>query len=238
MLPQIPRMALMHALLHPMAQQQKGPTLYLTLLASALCNSASAASSKPRRSRRRIPRMAERIRNCTTIAAHLNLPRDAPFADPNSKPRDLMQHLCTAASTSILCQEYTFMPEYYAQGFKTYAQGDACLEVALLVVCGYSTDAILHTMVGLVMNGKLAPYSLGGPNVYNEDAGGWRWYVRRHISGQIDWVEHRNASGFISAGMRYDRYVHQVAFLLQHLTLTAPCTCLQTDTKLHPVPAE
>jgi hypothetical protein len=196
----------MHTLLRPKLRQQNGSTLHTSLLASAMCNSASAVSSQSRRNRLKMPRMAERIRNCTTIAAHLSLPKDSHFVDPKIKPRDLMQHLCTAASTSILCQEYMFIPWYYAQDFRTYAEGDACLEVALLVVCGYSTGAVLHTMVRLVREGKLAPYSKCKPDVYVEK--GWRWTARRQYCGRTGWNGVRHASESDRARITNDRYVH------------------------------
>jgi 5-carboxymethyl-2-hydroxymuconate isomerase len=151
---QLPRM-----LLRPSTYQGVVPTLHTSLLASAMYNSASAASPRARRARLQTLRMADRIRNCTTIAAHLSLPTDAPFADPNTKPEDLMRHLCTAASTSIHCQEYIYVPTSHAWGFRTFSEADAYLEVALLVVLGYSTESILYTMVKLSKEGKLALYA-------------------------------------------------------------------------------
>jgi hypothetical protein len=73
-----------------------------------------------------------------------------------------MLTLCTAASTSTYCQEYMYMPWKYWQWFNTYAQGDVCLEVALLGACGYSTKDALKIIPKLQEEGKLAPYSSAG----------------------------------------------------------------------------
>lgn len=54
------------------------------------------------------------------------------------------------------------MPWKYWQWFSTYAQGDVCLEVALLGACGYSTKDALKIIPKLQEEGKLAPYSSAG----------------------------------------------------------------------------
>lgn len=53
------------------------------------------------------------------------------------------------------------MPTYYEQLFATTAEGDACLEVALLSVCGYEMGEVVKTMVRLVGKGVLGKYAWG-----------------------------------------------------------------------------
>jgi hypothetical protein len=117
--------------------------------------------------------MANRIRNCITIASHIGLPDNSPFADPSIRPRDLMQHLCTAALTSTYCQEYIYMPWDYDRGFRSFAEGDAYLEVALLTAYGYTAEPVLLTMVRLVKEGTLPPYRMGAPQGFPPSGGSW-----------------------------------------------------------------
>jgi hypothetical protein len=154
MLPQIPRLALMRRLLWN-SDHENMTTLHIDLLASATHNSADASSAPSRRTRIEATRITDRIRNCITIASQIGLPENSPFADPSIGPRDLMQHLCTAASTSRYCQEYMYMPSCYHQRFTRFAEGDAYLEAALLVASGYTAELVLHTMERLVKEGKL-----------------------------------------------------------------------------------
>jgi hypothetical protein len=161
----------MRTLIRQSYVQDNWPTLHTSIFASAICNSASASSSKRRPSRRETPRIADRIQNCTTIAMHLGLPSNSPGKLPafSISPRELMQRLCTAASTSIYCQEYIYMPSYYEQLFQTHAEGDACLEAALLVACGYEFAEVVKAMIKLVEMGELKPYLKGK----------YEWEVRR-----------------------------------------------------------
>jgi hypothetical protein len=65
---------------------------------------------------------------------------------------------CALASTSVYCQEYIFNPENYYAGFRTYGEGDAYLEAALLVACRYEMGRVLEAMVRLVKSGVLPAY--------------------------------------------------------------------------------
>jgi hypothetical protein len=154
MLPQIPRLALMRSVLRN-SDQENMTTLHIDLLASAIHNSADASSAPSRRPRIETTRIADRIRNCITIASQIGLPENSPFADPSIRPGDLMHHLCAAASTSRYCQEYMYIPSSYNQRFTSFAEGDAYLEAALLVASGYTAEPVLHTMKRLVKEGKL-----------------------------------------------------------------------------------
>ncbi|EAT85310.1 hypothetical protein SNOG_07844 [Parastagonospora nodorum SN15] len=144
LLPQLPRLLIMRTLLH--SPQSTHPT---SLLASAIYNSTRTLPKYHQHFTHATPRIARRIRNCSIIASHISHP---PFTP------SLLQRLSTAASTSIYVQEYIFMPSYYEQLFASTAEGDACLEVALLSVCGYEMEDVIKTMVRLVGKGDLEKY--------------------------------------------------------------------------------
>jgi hypothetical protein len=158
-LPQVPRLALMRTLVRS-PDEDNVTTPHMCLLASALCNSAGASSARPRRVKYGRSRMPDRIRNCTTIASHISLPDNSSFADPKTRPRDFIRHLCTAVLTSIYCREYMFTPSQYSRSFRTFAEGDAYLEVALLAACGYTAEEVLHTMTRLVKERVLPLYRM------------------------------------------------------------------------------
>ncbi|KAH7398954.1 hypothetical protein DE146DRAFT_512890 [Phaeosphaeria sp. MPI-PUGE-AT-0046c] len=175
-LPQVPHLAFMRAIMRRQPGKKKGASLYNLLLASAICNSASAPS-RGRRGNRAPPQcIVERIRNCVVIANHL-LPsgvEDASrFVDIQSHSAVIMQGLCRAATTSMYCQEYIYMPSSYSQYFGTYGEADAYLETALLVACGYSAEPVISTMVKLVKEGQLSPYM--GDKVWGHTKSGRRW---------------------------------------------------------------
>jgi hypothetical protein len=157
MLPQIPRLALMRRLLQNSGHENI-TSMHMDLLASATCNSAGASSAPSRRRRMKKSHMADRIRNCITIASHLSLPKNSSFADPNTKPVDLMRHLYTAALSSTYCRQYMYMPTQCTDWFQNVAEGDAYLEAALLIACGYMAESVLHTMSRLVNGGILPRY--------------------------------------------------------------------------------
>jgi hypothetical protein len=158
-LPEIPQLALMRTLLRS-PDLDNVTTPHMCLLASALYNSACASSDRPRRVKYGRSRMPERIRNCTTIASHISLPDNSAFADPKIWPQDLVRYLCTATLTSMYCREYIFTPSQYSRSFRTFAEGDAYLEVALLTACGYTAEDVLHTMVRLVKERVLPLYRM------------------------------------------------------------------------------
>jgi hypothetical protein len=164
-LPQLPHIAFIRALIIHWPSQYDVHTLCTSLLASAIHNSASSPHRRTRiqhgATRRQSIRIVDRIRNCVIIAASIDLPSQAPFTDPSVRPRDLMQRLCTAASTSSYCQEYIYLPMEYMEGFSRNAEGDAYLELALLVSCGYTVEPVLRRMVSLHKTGKLRPYTPG-----------------------------------------------------------------------------
>jgi hypothetical protein len=54
-----------------------------------------------------------------------------------------------------------FTPTHYGYLFRTFAEGDAYLEVALLAACGYTADDVLHTLVRLVKERKIPLYRTG-----------------------------------------------------------------------------
>jgi hypothetical protein len=58
----------------------------------------------------------------------------------------------------VYCQEYIFNPENYYAGFRTYGEGDAYLEAALLVACRYEVERVLEAMARLVKSGFLPAY--------------------------------------------------------------------------------
>ncbi|KAH5879130.1 hypothetical protein HBI91_029210 [Parastagonospora nodorum] len=155
LLPQLPRLLIMRTLLH--SPQSTHPP---SLLASAIYNSTRTLPKYHQHFTHATPRIARRIRNCSIIASHISHP---PFTP------SLLQRLSTAASTSIYVQEYIFMPSYYEQLFASTAEGDACLEVALLSVCGYEMEDVIKTMVRLVGKGDLEKYVWGR----------YAWEVRR-----------------------------------------------------------
>jgi hypothetical protein len=155
----IPQLALMRTLMRS-PDQDNVTAPHMCLLASALYNSAGASPARPRRVEYGRSRMSDRIRNCTTIASHISLPNNSPFADPKIRPQDLRRQLCTAALTSIYCREYIFTPSQYSRSFRTLAEGDAYLEVALLTACGYTAEDVIHTMIRLVKERILPLYRM------------------------------------------------------------------------------
>lgn len=157
-------------------RQTSDATLPTSLLASAICNSARAPSRK-RRSAITWP-IVERIRNCVVVANHLGpnilmSPPEAPFEFIAYQSRDFMELFCMAASRSTYCQEYIYMRSSYMQYFKTYAEGDIYLEVALLVACGICPREAVSTMLEFVKEGKLTPYE--GGKVWGHTKSGRRW---------------------------------------------------------------
>jgi hypothetical protein len=138
--------------------ENHGAALYTSLWASAMCNMAKPPSHGRRRWKLPQYRITERIQNCVIIATHLQSESKDSSVQSQAQPNVIRQRLCTAASTSTYCYEYVYMPSCYTQYFRTYAEGDAYLETALLVACGYSSKAVVSTMVNLVKNGKLGPY--------------------------------------------------------------------------------
>jgi hypothetical protein len=181
-LPQLPHVAFMRALIIHWPSEYDVHTLYTSLLASSIYNSASSPHLRTGIQYgapwTQVLCIANRIRNCVTIAASIRLPPQASFADPRVRPRDLMQRLCTAASTSTYCQEYIYLPLEYMQGFSRNSEGDAYLELALLISCGYTDKSVLRYMVYLHKAGKLRPYTLGRPA---EDL---IWCIERWGSGR------------------------------------------------------
>ncbi|KAL5118201.1 hypothetical protein ACEQ8H_003873 [Pleosporales sp. CAS-2024a] len=151
-LAQMPHLALMRTLIRQSYVDEQGPTLHTSLLATALFHSASTASPRRRPLAHETPRIAQRLRNCVAMAARI---------DPAFSRTELLRRMSTAASSSIYIQEYIYMPSYYQQLFQTTAEGDACLEVALLMVCGFGREQVVKSMVGLVKDGQMRPYAQG-----------------------------------------------------------------------------
>jgi len=154
---QIPRLAMMRAARDNLPGQKGATSLHTRLLASAIYNSSrnpSRSRLSQKKSRHEMPQMSHRIRNCVRIASTIDSPSEW-------STQDLMRRLSTAASTSLWCLEYMYTPVYYTVAFGSHREGDACLEVALLVACGYSTQDVLDSMLRLARLGKLKHYRKG-----------------------------------------------------------------------------
>jgi hypothetical protein len=78
------------------------------------------------------------------------------------------------------------MPSYYEQLFQTTAEGDACLEVALLVVCGYEMAEVVKMTVSLVEKGVLEPYAQGEYDWKVRRERRWRGEVGKRQYGRSD----------------------------------------------------
>ncbi|KAF2829900.1 hypothetical protein CC86DRAFT_403238 [Ophiobolus disseminans] len=146
--PRIPRLLMMRTF-GLLARQETLTTFHTRLLASAIYNS----SRSPRHSSwHKRSQMTHRIWNCMRIASILDSPCGKLGTD------ELMRRLCNAASASIWCREYMYLPELFAASFESYHDGDPYVEVALLVACGYSSQDVLDGMLKLAKRGKLKYY--------------------------------------------------------------------------------
>jgi hypothetical protein len=85
--------------------------------------------------------------------------RIASSITPRLDAKGLMRRLCTAASTSLWCLKYMYIEMEYFPAFNTYREGEAYIEVALLVACGYATDDVLTAMLRLAKMNRLRNYT-------------------------------------------------------------------------------
>lgn len=129
------------------------------------------------------PPIVARIRNCKTIAD--NIPSTHAPDDSNEgsshlsdtlgmESKSMLYRLCVMASTSHYCHQYIYTYEYYSSSFKSSAEGDAYLEAALLVACGFAIEDVKSAMVKLAKEGKLARYGRTSPKQFRYYNGAWR----------------------------------------------------------------
>jgi hypothetical protein len=116
------------------------------LLASALFNATQVPIRKCH-----YP-MAHRIRNCTLVARCIDANHD-----PTHR-RELVEMLCTTASTSRRCFSYIYTMLRSGLGAHVGFDDDVLLEAALLVACGYEIDDVKTWMVKLGRKGFLRGY--------------------------------------------------------------------------------
>ncbi|CAO2651291.1 Nn.00g095880.m01.CDS01 [Neocucurbitaria sp. VM-36] len=181
LLSQLPYIGFVRAFIHNERLPNKKKDLPITLLASAICNSSRPSGSSRRHIR--TPRIANRVRNCTTIATHIATTSGSlPFHVTHSA-RTLMQSFCNAASTSAYCQEYMFMPTQYDARFKSCAEGDMYLEAALLVANGYPIEEVKIWMVRLAKEGKLMRYRKNSGLGVGGCSRGWGMCGQEHVYG-------------------------------------------------------
>jgi len=136
---------------------------HTALLASGI-NNSSSNNSRSRQVARPSPEnlwspgsnIADRIRNCVTVALVINSPR------PNLG--DLVRSLSKLASMSTWARDYMFMPYYFSGGFDSDKMAQVYLEVALLVAYGYDKQDVLTAFLGEARKGLLKGYRIGWSN--------------------------------------------------------------------------
>ncbi|KAH7090488.1 hypothetical protein FB567DRAFT_519979 [Paraphoma chrysanthemicola] len=154
-------------------------TLIYSLLANSIRNTYTAYTAlspfRQKRVARRVPAIVHRVRNCIVLAQRLD--HISPPISTSLPNVTFLTHLCTLASTSVYVHEYIFLPWKFYPGFTTCGQGDAYLEAALLVACGYEIRQVVGAKVELMREGKADKY-----RVCNVEYHGWtgarnRWWV-------------------------------------------------------------